>query len=72
VGHSGIEINANPAEELDTDIGNQSSVAGQLHLTAPDQRVRERHTKTAREMVVTGPRHPQGDIARPDDAGWSH
>ena len=30
MGHSAIEINADPAEELDTDIGNQSSIAGRV------------------------------------------
>jgi hypothetical protein len=70
-GHHSIEINADPAEELDTDIGNQSSIARQLHATAPDQRVRERHTEAAGEMVVASPRRPQRSISWPDNSRLS-
>jgi len=55
------------AKKLDARIGYQSSIACQLQVTAPDQRVGERYTETASKMVVAGPRHPQSHLFRTDN-----
>jgi hypothetical protein len=70
-GNDAVEVDANRAKKPAAGVGNQSSIACQLHMAVFNPHIRERHAQTAGKVVVAGPRCPQRGVSRTDNEARS-